>query len=160
VIPDLLLLQSMFFNPSVILTPLSLRTPPLYFALQNTGEEVNTLRCIVFVFLPYISVRKYPVVLRGTAGERLNASFLKRFAPALYETKRRGECCYGTICIDYLPLSITRVAFFKPLDVASRVIFPGSSVDDTMAVIMPENTFMWGAWNDSNDVGSPLAPAR
>ena len=38
VIPDLLLLQSMFFNPSVILTPLSLRTPPLYFALQNTGE--------------------------------------------------------------------------------------------------------------------------
>ncbi len=118
------------FNPSVVLTPPSLRTPPLYFALQNTGE-------------------------------RLNASFLKRFAPALYRTKRRGECCYGTIsCIDYLPLSITRVAFFKPLDVASRVIFPGSSVDDTMAVIMPENTFMWGAWNDSNDVGSPLAPAR
>lgn len=67
--------------------------------------------------------------------------------------------CYRTICIDYLPLSITRVAFFNPLDVASRVIFPGSSVDDTMAVIMPENTFMWGAWNDSNDVGSPLAPA-
>ena len=68
--------------------------------------------------------------------------------------------CYRTICIDYLPLSITRVAFFNPLDVASRGIFPGSSVDDTMAVIMPENTFMWGAWNDSNDVGSPLAPAR
>nr|DAW95795.1 MAG TPA: hypothetical protein [Caudoviricetes sp.] len=31
VIPDLLL--PMFSNPSV------LRTPPLYFALQNTGEE-------------------------------------------------------------------------------------------------------------------------
>lgn len=87
-------------------------------------------------------------------------TILKRFAPALYETKRRGECCYGSICIDYLLLSITRLAFFNPLDVASRVIFPGSSVDDTMAVIMPENTFMWGAWNDSNDVGSPLAPAR
>jgi len=55
------------FNPSVILTPPSLRTPPLYFATQNIGEVVNTLRCIVFVFLPYISVRKYPVVLRGTA---------------------------------------------------------------------------------------------
>ena len=38
-IPDLLLLQSMFFNPSVILTPPSLRTPPLYFAAQNTEEE-------------------------------------------------------------------------------------------------------------------------
>ena len=31
-------------------------------------EEVNTLRCIVFVFLPYISLRKHPVMLRGTAG--------------------------------------------------------------------------------------------
>lgn len=50
-------------------------------------------------------------------------------------------------------------SFFKPLDVASRVIFPDSSVDDTMAVIMPENTFMWGAWNDSNDVGSPVGSA-
>ena len=38
------------FNPSFVLTPPSLRTPPLYFALQNIGEEVNTLRCIVFVF--------------------------------------------------------------------------------------------------------------
>ena len=50
------------------LTPPSLVTPPLYFAMQNTGEEVNTLRCIVFVFLPYISLRKHPVMLRGTAG--------------------------------------------------------------------------------------------
>ena len=45
VIPDLLL--PMFSNPS------ALRTPPLSFALQNTGEEVNTLRCIVFFFLSY-----------------------------------------------------------------------------------------------------------
>ena len=40
--------RSVFSNPSV------LRTPPLYFAMQNTEEEVNTLRCIVFVFLPPI----------------------------------------------------------------------------------------------------------
>ena len=99
-------------------------------------------------------------IYEGRFPYHLLRTILKRFAPAFYETKRRGECCYGSICIDYLPLSITRVAFFKPLDVASRVIFPGSSVDDTMAVIMPENTFMWGARNDSNDVGSPLAPAR
>ena len=57
-------------------------------------------------------------------------------------------------------LSITRVAFFNPLAVASRVILPGSSVEATMAVIMPENTFMRGSWNDSSEVGSPLAPAR
>ena len=107
------------------------------------------------------NVEKLVVCRIGGIGNNQLRTILKRFAPALYETKRRGECCYGTIsCIDYLPLSITRVAFFNPLDVASRVIFPGSSVDDTMAVIMPENTFMWGAWNDSNDVGSPLAPAR
>ena len=56
-----------FFNPSV------LRTPPLYFAMQNTEEEVNTLRCIVFVFLPYISLRKRPVILRDTAGEKGNS---------------------------------------------------------------------------------------
>ena len=46
VIPDLLL--PMFSNPSV------LRTPPLYFALQNTGEEGNTFLCIVFVLLPLL----------------------------------------------------------------------------------------------------------
>ena len=57
-------------------------------------------------------------------------------------------------------LSMTRVAFFNPLAVASRVILPGSSVEATMAVIMPENTFMRGSWNDSSEVGSPLAPAR
>ena len=36
-----------FFNPSV------LRTPPLYFAMQNTEEEVNTFLYIMFVLLPY-----------------------------------------------------------------------------------------------------------
>ena len=56
----------MGLNPSV------LRTPPLYFVLQNTGEEVNTLRCIVFVFLPYISLRKHPVMLRDAAREAGN----------------------------------------------------------------------------------------
>ena len=54
------------------LTPPSLVTPPLYFAMQNTGEEVNTLRCIVFVFLPYISLRKHPVMLRDAAREAGN----------------------------------------------------------------------------------------
>ena len=55
------------------LTPPSLVTPPLYFAMQNTGEEVNTLRCIVFVFPPpYISLRKHPVMLRDAAREAGN----------------------------------------------------------------------------------------
>ena len=38
-----------FFNPTVTSV-----TPPLYFALQNTGEEDNTFLCIVFVFLPLL----------------------------------------------------------------------------------------------------------
>ena len=38
--------RSVFSNPSV------LRTPPLYFAMQNTEEEVNIFLCIVFVLLP------------------------------------------------------------------------------------------------------------
>ena len=41
-------LLRIFFNPSVQ------RTPPLYFALQNTGEEGNTFLCIVFVLLPLL----------------------------------------------------------------------------------------------------------
>ena len=51
-------------------------------------------------------------------------------------------------------------AFFSPFAVASRVISPGVSVEDTIAVIMPENTFISGFWNGSRDVGSPFAPAR
>ena len=43
-----------FLYCGYFLTPPSLVTPPLYFAMQNTEEEVNTLRCIVFVFLPTI----------------------------------------------------------------------------------------------------------
>ena len=62
------------FNPSV------LRTPPLYLRCKTprntTGhgrEEVNTLRCIVFVFPPpYISLRKHPVMLRDAAREAGN----------------------------------------------------------------------------------------
>ena len=38
--------RSVFSNPSV------LRTPPPYFAMQNTEEEVNTFLCIVLVLLP------------------------------------------------------------------------------------------------------------
>ena len=38
--------RQVFSNPSV------LRTHPLYFAMQNTEEEVNTFLCIVFVLLP------------------------------------------------------------------------------------------------------------
>jgi len=41
-------LLRIFFNPSVQ------RTPPLYFALQNTGEEGNTFLCIVFILLPLL----------------------------------------------------------------------------------------------------------
>ena len=33
-----------------------MRTPPLYFAAQNTGEEVNTFLYIVFVFHPCVVV--------------------------------------------------------------------------------------------------------
>ena len=44
-----------FFNPSV------LRTPPLYFAMQNTEEEVNTFLCIMFVLLPYRVPQHYGV---------------------------------------------------------------------------------------------------
>ena len=62
-----------FLYCGYFLTPPSLVTPPLYFAMQNTEEEVNTLRCIVFVFLPYISLRKRPVILRDTAGEKGNS---------------------------------------------------------------------------------------
>ena len=36
------------FNPSVTSV-----TPPLYFALQNTGEEDNTFLCNVLVLPPY-----------------------------------------------------------------------------------------------------------
>lgn len=51
-------------------------------------------------------------------------------------------------------------SFFQPLRCSFEGDFSRFFGHDTMAVIMPENTFMWGAWNDSNDVGSPLAPAR
>lgn len=79
--------------------------------------------------------------------------------------RRSGEagvvqCARRVPRVECYLLSITRVAFFNPLAVASRVILPGSSVEATMAVIMPENTFMRGSWNDSSEVGSPLAPAR
>ncbi len=63
-----------FLYCGYFLTPPSLVTPPLYFAMQNTEEEVNTLRCIVFVFLPpYISLWKHPAMLRDMAGREGNA---------------------------------------------------------------------------------------
>ena len=60
--------RPVFSNPSV------LRTPPLYFAMQNTEEEVNTFLYIVFVLLPPIAGR-HPVILRDTAGRRFKIPF-------------------------------------------------------------------------------------
>lgn len=40
------------------------------------------------------------------------------------------------------------------------MISPACVVEEMTAVIMPENTRMWGAWKDSSDAGLPLAPAR
>ena len=40
------------------------------------------------------------------------------------------------------------VCFFRPLAVASSVMVPASSVDWTIAVIIPLNTFMRGVWNE------------
>ena len=60
----------------------------------------------------------------------------------------------------FYSLIISILPFFKPLPVASSVILPGSSVEETIAVIIPLKTCMCGSWNDSSDVGSPLAPAR
>ena len=44
------------------------------------------------------------------------------------------------------------------LIVASSVIFPGLSEEETIAVIIPLNTFIFGVWNDSSEAGFPLAP--
>ena len=43
-------------------------TSPI-FALQNTGEEVNTLRCIVFVFLPLYFLTETPRSATGHGKE-------------------------------------------------------------------------------------------
>ena len=51
-------------------------------------------------------------------------------------------------------------AFFNPFAVASTMISPASFVEEIIAVIMPENVRMRGYWNDSNEAGLPLAPAR
>ena len=52
VIPDLLLLLPMFSNPSV------LRTPPLYFALQNAGEEGDSNPPLIAVRYPAYGARQ------------------------------------------------------------------------------------------------------
>ena len=46
VIPGLLLL--MFFQPLCFFNPSVLRPPPLYFAVQNTGEECDTCLSLQF----------------------------------------------------------------------------------------------------------------
>ena len=51
-------------------------------------------------------------------------------------------------------------AFLNPFAVASTMISPASFVEEIIAVIMPENVRMRGSWNDSNEAGLPLAPAR
>lgn len=62
-------------------------------------------------------------------------------------------------CVRYSPRRVSR-ARLSPGEVASTVISPGVPSETMMAVIMPEKSFMCGSWNDSSDVGSPLAPAR
>ena len=52
----LILLLSLFFNPSV------LRTPPLYFAAQNTEEEGE-------MYFPFASASILYVTPRNTAGD-------------------------------------------------------------------------------------------
>ena len=52
----LILLLSLFFNPSV------LRTPPLYFAVQNTEEEGE-------MYSPFASSSILYVTPRNTAGD-------------------------------------------------------------------------------------------
>mgnify|MGYP006872079394 FL=1 len=74
VIPDLLL--PMFSNPSV------LRTPPLYFALQNTGEEDNSFLYFSFWGSP------------DEQGERLdeNSGSLKREEGGKNNFTKEGGC--------------------------------------------------------------------
>nr|DAW95809.1 MAG TPA: hypothetical protein [Caudoviricetes sp.] len=52
----MILLLSLFFNPSV------LRTPPLYFAVQNTEEEGE-------MYSPFASSSILYVTPRNTAGD-------------------------------------------------------------------------------------------
>ena len=87
----LLLLLSLFFNPSV------LRTPPLYFAVQNTGEEGEMY--FSFAFAPILYATPHKVTGHGR-GRRLNADdFLSqpkkvlvtliRFLGSFFSTARR-----------------------------------------------------------------------
>ena len=107
-----------------LLTPLSLRTPPLYFALQNTGEEGESnlpliaVRCpaygaqqgrslevalysfAIFLFQPPLPLGTPPIFLVGTQGERLRCiplSPLLRFYteyPAMLRDTAGGEEAY------------------------------------------------------------------
>ena len=63
VIPDLLL--PMFSNPSV------LRTPPLYFAMQNTGEEGEMYFPIASAPILYVTPRNATGHGRGRSVEIL-----------------------------------------------------------------------------------------
>lgn len=60
----------------------------------------------------------------------------------------------------YFSDTISSLAVFSPFELASSTISPASSVEDTIAVIMPEKTFICGFWNDSSEAGLPFAPAR
>ena len=80
------------------LTPPSLVTPPLYFAMQNTGEEVNTLRCIVFVFLPLYFLTETPRSATGHGREEVNTLRCIVFVfhpPPIFPYGNTPQC-YGT----------------------------------------------------------------
>ena len=66
-----------FFNPSV------LRTPPLYFAMQNTEEEGNTFLCVVFVLLPCHAPQYY-----GAQPEKVDIRFCFLFCQYFFQPPR------------------------------------------------------------------------
>ena len=105
------------FNPSVTSV-----TPPLYFALQNTGEEDNTFLCNVLVLPPI--ARRYPVILRDTTEGgvsyfcstivfnplALRALPLYSLTETQGERIERGILCFGiriVLCISLLLLHDT-----------------------------------------------------
>ena len=61
--------------------------------------------------------------------------------PVLHVIAKPCKGC-GNLLNYSLYVLITTFAFFKPLDEASRIICPGTSDEDTIAVIMPLNTFI------------------
>lgn len=51
-------------------------------------------------------------------------------------------------------------SFFQAFARSFKGYFAGCSVEDTIAVIIPLKTFIFGCWKDSKEAALPLAPAR